>query len=573
MSHCDPFLLRDALAAPAFSPEESCGMMDDIDLVTDAIQRGRSRAARSMARTALALAVLLALDSAARAAQGPDAGAEPEGEEEVAEDSPRASMSRFVDACRSGQYAEAAGYLDLPRARRADGAELAGRLQAVLDRHAWIDLDRISPLSTGDAGDGLPRGTDEIARIAGPSGAPEPVRLVRRRVDGGGRWLFSRATVNRIDDWYARLEHRWLLEHLPDPLLRTGPRGLAYWQWIALPGLLLLALAAGILLSRFTRRVLARLVTRTATQWDDELIASVGRPLTFGWALLALYLSVPSLGLYQPADEFVHGAVRAGFLVIFFWILVRGIDVARQVIALSPWMSEHATARSLVPLGTRVGKVLLLAIAVVALLSELGYPVASLVAGLGIGGLAVALAAQKSLENLFGAFSLGADQPFREGDFVRVEDFVATVEQIGLRSTRFRTLDRTLITIPNGRLSDMRLESFSVRDRMRLSCIIRLVHGTGAARMREVLSGLDRVLREHPKIWPNPVMVRFIELAESSLNIEVMAWFQTPNWDEFLLIRQDVLLQLIEVVEKAGCTFAFPARRVHLMNEARGDDR
>jgi len=148
---------------------------------------------------------------------------------------------------------------------------------------------------------------------------------------------------------------------------------------------------------------------------------------------------------------------------------------------------------------------------VVAVLSELGYPVASLIAGLGIGGLALALAlaAQKTVENLFGAFSIGVDQPFQEGDFVRIEDFVGTVESVGLRSTRIRTLDRTLIIMPNGKLADMRIETFSVRDRMRLSCVIGLVYSTTETQMRQVLTGLEARLRAHPKIWAETVVVRF----------------------------------------------------------------
>jgi MscS family membrane protein len=159
------------------------------------------------------------------------------------------------------------------------------------------------------------------------------------------------------------------------------------------------------------------------------------------------------------------------------------------------------------------------------------------------------------------------DQPFRVGDFVRVEDFVGTVEEIGLRSTRFRTLDRTLVTIPNGRLADMRLESFTARDRMRLACIVGLVYETTAEQMRAVLEGLERVLRDHPLIWPDTVVVRFKEFGDSSLNIEVMAWFQTPVWSEFQLIRQEVLLGFMDVVEKAGSSFAFPTRTLHLVQE------
>jgi MscS family membrane protein len=186
------------------------------------------------------------------------------------------------------------------------------------------------------------------------------------------------------------------------------------------------------------------------------------------------------------------------------------------------------------------------------------------VAGLGLGGLALALAAQKTVENLFGAFSIGVDQPFREGDFVKVEDFVGTVEAIGLRSTRFRTLDRTIVTLPNGKVADMRLESFAVRDRLRLASVIGLVYETTVAQMREVLSGFEQVLRAHPKIWPDNVVVRFREFAGSSLDIEVMAWFQTSDWREFQLIRQDVLLQFMEVVERVGTSFAFPTQTIHL---------
>jgi MscS family membrane protein len=212
-----------------------------------------------------------------------------------------------------------------------------------------------------------------------------------------------------------------------------------------------------------------------------------------------------------------------------------------------------------------MAKVLVLAMASVAVLSELGFSVASLVTGLGIGGLAVALAAQKTVENLFGAVSLGLDQPIREGDFVRVEDVTGTVEKVGLRSTRIRTLDRTLVSIPNGKLAEMRLESFSARDRLRLSCDVSLVYGTTAAQMRRVLAGLERVLRGHPRIWPEAVVVRLGRFGPSSLDIEVMAWFQTADWAEFQLIRQEVLLQFMEVVDGAGTSFAFPTRTVHLV--------
>jgi MscS family membrane protein len=152
----------------------------------------------------------------------------------------------------------------------------------------------------------------------------------------------------------------------------------------------------------------------------------------------------------------------------------------------------------------------------------------------------------------------------REGDFVKLYDFVGTVEQIGLRSTRIRTLDRTVVTIPNGELANQRIESFTVRDRLRLATTIGLVYSTTSAQMRAILGELEAILRRHPKIWPDMVVVRFKELAASSLDIEIMAWFQTADWGEFQGFRQDVLLEFMAAIERHGSSIAFPTRTVHV---------
>ena len=516
----------------------------------------------------LALVVMSAVGSArAQTPASTDPTASPTTPDDLGtSDSPRSALARFLELGRAGNHAEAARLLDLPAADAGRGPELARRLKGVLDRHAWFDLDTISTLPGGNAQDGLPSGVEEIASIPGPGSTRSPVRLVRLQ-DDGGRWAFSRGTVAQIDTWYARLDGQWLQEHLPAPLLRRGPHNVLYWQWLALPLVFLCAWLLALPLGRLTRRLLARIAKRTAARWDDELLARIGGPLAMAWTLVLAYLFLPWLGLHQAASDVLHRILRGGLFVVFFWTLARAVDVARMLFASARWAQEHPSARSLIPLGTRVGKVLVLIIGVVAMLSELGYPVASLVAGLGIGGLALALAAQKTVENLFGAFSIGADQPIREGDYVRVDDTMGTVEAIGLRSTRIRTLDRTLVSYPNGKLADMRLETYSARDRMRLACTLGVVYGTTVAQMREVLAGFERALREHPKIWPDAVIVRFASFGDSSLNIDVMAWFQTPDWSEFQAIRQEVFLQFMEVVEKAGSSFAFPTRTVHVVDD------
>lgn len=526
-----------------------------------------SLAARGHHRWPLFLAALwIVVAPPAFAQLGPSAsptpGAAPpaeSAESAVAEDSPRAAVASYLDLCRTGEYAAAARYLSAEKG--VDAAGLAERLKAVLDRHLWVDLEALSPASEGRAGDGLPVDTDEIGRVPGPSGRPEPVRVVRRE----GGWVFSSGTVARIDSWYGQLGDRWLRERLPGFLMRPGPRDLLWWQWAAL---LLLAGASwglGRGLARLTRGLFGRLFVRTTTTWDDVLLERLGAPLTLGWALACAWLLLPVLGLYPPAHRFVLGGVGAAGAMVLFWGLWRSVDVAGSGLAHSSWVAENPSARSMLSVGVRTGKVAVAAAGAITVFAQLGYPVASLLAGLGLGGLALALAAQKTVEHFFGSVSLAVDQPFRVGDFVRVDDFVGTVEAIGLRSTRFRTLDRTLISIPNGVLADQRLESFAARDRMRLACTLGVEYGTSAAQMGQVLSGLEQVLRSHPKIWPDAVVVRFKEFAASSLDIEIMAWFETADWSEFQLIRQEVLLQFMQVVEGAGASFAFPTRTVHLV--------
>jgi MscS family membrane protein len=478
-------------------------------------------------------------------------------------DSPRASLLRFLTLARDADFESAAVYLEIPAARKADAAELARRLKLVIDRHVWFDLQTVSGRPGGNPDDGLPWGHDQLAELPSPEGGLDPLRLVRRGPEGA-RWIFPKAVVQRIDAWYENLDNRWLLEHLPTALLRPGPQDLLWWQWIALPIIILLALLASRLVSRVTLALASRAAAMTRTEWDNAVLARIGGPFTLALTLGMTWLVLPWLALYAPAEAFIHRGLRGGLFVVFFWTLQRMIDVVRQVIAASPWGRDHPASRSLLPLGARVAKVVLFAIAIVALLSEMGYPVTSLVAGLGIGGLAVALAAQKTVENLFGAFSIGADQPFREGDLVRIEDFIATVESIGLRSTRFRTADRTLISIPNGKLAEMRLESLAARDRLRFSCVLGLVYDTRADQVRQVLTGLAGVLKSHPHVWPEGITVKLCRLGASSLDIEITACFQTSDFETFQGWREEVLLSFMEVVEKAGTSFAFPTQTIHL---------
>ncbi len=357
----------------------------------------------------------------------------------------------------------------------------------------------------------------------------------------------------------------WLVHSRLEALSRQGPFEIMWWQWIALLIAVAVAWWGGRLLGSVTRGMLRRVASRTTTEWDDTLFDSLPPPIGVAWTLLLFASLGHSIGLPDAAEQAISQFVRGAWVATIFWFLWRSVNVFVELALSRPWAAGSPSARHMLTIGANLSKGAIVALGSLSLLAVFGYPVTTLLAGLGIGGLALAFGAQKTVENLFGSMALAVDQPFRVGDFVKVEDFVGTVEDIGLRSTRFRTLDRTLISIPNGQLADQRLESFAVRDRMRLATTIGVEYGTTNAQMQQVLDGFERVLREHPKIWPDAMVVKFKEFGASSLDIEIMAWFAVPSWGDFQLCRQEVLLGFMQVVEQAGTAFAFPTRTVHLV--------
>jgi MscS family membrane protein len=520
----------------------------------------------------LAVLLLLAAPFCTQAQSQPAAGEQDEPEDgdesELAPDSPRAAVAEFLELTEVHEYTEAARLLDTTEAEHTAPAELARRLRAVLDRYVHIELSAISPLPTGDSKDGLPLRVDEIARIPREGYGSDPVRMIRKS-EPVQHWVFTNATVRRIDKWYGGIELRWLLERVPGPLLKTGPHQIPRWQWLALLVIGMAAAILGWMLARIAIAALRPLVQGTRFETNDALLAGLSGPLTAAWMLVLWVLAVPWLGLFRAAQDFIHQLVRGGLLAVFFWMLARSIEMTGRTLLRSTWATERPVAYALVPLAARAGKLLVLAAAVIALFSVLGYPVASLLAGLGIGGLVVALAAQKTLENLFGAFSIGVDQPFRVGDFVKIEEVTGTVEVIGLRSTRVRTAERTLITFPNGKLADMRLESYAARDRLRLSCVLGLARSTSPAQLRAILGAVERELLDHPEISADGIGVVFTEIGESALRVEVTAWFDTDETRELPMIRQELLLRFMQIVEEQGAAFAYPSpsRTAHAPDE------
>lgn len=479
--------------------------------------------------------------------------------------SPRAAVARFLDFAHRADFASAAALLDLPPGidtSRAD--DLARRLVAVLDSRLWLDLEKIAASAEGEREDGLPTDRELLGTIKTSDGREVAIRLARSGRGEERVWRFSQVTVGQIDALYADLPDHWIREHIPVTLLNPGPFDILYWQWLALLVLIPTSAMIGWLLEKPTRSALHRLSAKTETEFDDKLIAAARGPIVLLWGVAASRVLLRWIALAAPVQEFIVELQGAIATIAAFWVVLRSIGVLQETIPMSEWGARHPALRSLIPLGGRIARLLIFLIAVLTVISQFGYPVATILAGLGIGGIAVALGAQKSLEHFFGSVSIGVDQPFRVGDWINVGGTEGEIEAIGLRSTRIRTMDRTILSIPNGQLAETRTENFAPRDRIRMRTVIGLQYGTSAATMRGLRDDIEALIRAHPLTWQDRVVVRFYEFGPYALNVEIFCWIVTTSVDEFRAVREELFLQIIEAVERRGAAFAFPTQTVHI---------
>ncbi|MGD8843590.1 MAG: mechanosensitive ion channel, partial [Gammaproteobacteria bacterium] len=405
-----------------------------------------------------------------------------------------------------------------------------------------------------------------------------------------GQFLFSPQTVARAGEFYQKtrsLPYRrdvplenyaemraylsmasWFIppravEGLPG-WLKTGLYGQALWKWLALVVLLLVTVAAFVLIHRLARCGVSR---RSVVSGLCRLVT----PLTL-LLLTPLVLDVANreLTLTGRVDE---GLTMLAEVVGYFalaWIAWTGTMVLAEMIIAAPAIPEESLNAHLLRLAARVAGTVAVIFLIFYVSSELGAPLYGIVAGVGVGGIAIALAAQNTVENFIGSLNLFADRPVRVGDFCRYGEDptsewrrVGHVESIGLRSTRIRGVDKSVTTIPNGDFSKMHLVNYSMRRTIYLSTVLGLRYETTDDQLRFVLVALREMLLAHPRIADDEPEVRFAGFGDFSLNVAIRANVSTTKFNEFRAIREDVYLRVMKIVKDAGTGFAFPSRTVY----------
>ena len=518
--------------------------------------------------------------------------------------SPRATLKTFLEAgdavgaLVSGNYETSPSHedyeqlsslvttavkcLDLhevaPAARFKKGRAAALCLYETLSRIKLPPFDEIPDASQYEE----PAGTN-AARWVIPD-----TEIVLERAQSGrqqGQFLFSAQSVADAEDFYARVRGLpytrpvplkdlpeigtigggWLIPYawikqLP-PWLLTPLGGQVGWKWIAL----FLLLSVFVLLLRVAYRVSRR---GSSEHPFVQALLHLSFPAFLLLATPAVaYVALIQINLIRDVGSAVELTATGIMFIAGAWISWRLAPVIAEAIIASPKIAPESIDAHLIRICTRLlgiaGAAGLLAMGA----GLLGLPVYGIVAGLGVGGLAIALAAQPSIENLIGGLSLFADRPIRVGDFCMYGTEVGTVEAIGIRSTRIRGLDRTVTTIPNAVLSKMPVVNFALRDRMLIKIVIGLRYETKPEQLRYVLAKLRELLLAHPKVTPEPARVRFAGFGECSLNLDVFAYVDTKDWNEFLGIQEDIYLRMMDVVAASGTGFAFPSQTVYFARD------
>jgi MscS family membrane protein len=373
-------------------------------------------------------------------------------------------------------------------------------------------------------------------------------------------WLFSSDSVARIP-LIAQMTNNSVIErHLPLPLVNWQLIGTPLWRWI---GLLVLAFALAALsklLSRLALWLMEHLFKRFAPHWNLGVLETFVAPLRL---LLAVSLFRAGMEWFGPSALlrlYLGRTLAALFFWGIFWLCAVIIDAIVRHLRMRLEARHRGFSYSVLPLSGRIAKLLVFVLIVAAVLSAWGYNTTTLLAGLGIGGVALALASQKTIENLFGSVSVISDRPVSVGDFCKFGDRTGTVEDIGLRSTRIRTLDRTLVTVPNGSFSAMTLENFDRRDKMLFHVTLNLKRDTTPDQVRILLQSITQILKDNSRLEAGALPVRFVGIGSYSLDIEIFVYVRTLNGDEFMKIQQDLFLAIMDAVHAAGTALAVPTQ-------------
>jgi MscS family membrane protein len=465
-----------------------------------------------------------------------------------------------LQACQDNDYARAQQYLDLrkiPAKERAEqGSRLAKQLEAILNSDGHFNVLQLSQAPEGNLTDDTNPALEHVA-VVGSGASSVTIELERVELTPGAPvWLFSSATVSAIPMLTPVFTESALEARLPQILITIHFLGTPLWKWIALTAvaaavILLLHLAARLLIfaiGAFTARF------RHTTRW------------LFIQAVLQPWLVLLSVAVFVLAEQFIDPSAisrlyigRFLLLVIvgaFSWCFINLADLFLVQIDMLIDPRQRVVSHSLIYLGRRAAKVAIVVAAIIIVLDNWGYNMTTMIAGLGVGGIAIALAAQTTIANVFGGVSVIGDSPIMVGDFGNFGGVMGTVEDIGMRSTRVRTLNRTVMSIPNNSFAGMNLENYALRDKILFNPTFQIKRATPKDKIHSGIKALQELLKADPRIEPGPSPIRLTTLTAASFGLEIFAYARTADINDFYKIQADLFLAIDDALTAAGVELA-----------------
>jgi MscS family membrane protein len=332
-------------------------------------------------------------------------------------------------------------------------------------------------------------------------------------------------------------------------------------------GVLLLALILKKILAHVFTHILFPFAEKTDSRYDDLFLQGLRKPAELLIVIIGLFIGVQILQLpVEPVDvrRFAYALLKGLVTFDVAWFAFNMVTLLEAY--LGQWVSrtESTLDDHLLPFVRKSLRVFIIFLAVLMAIQNLGYSISGLLASLGIGGLAVALAAKDTLSNVFGSIMIILDRPFHIGDWVKAGDIEGTVEEVGFRSTKIRTFAKTLVSVPNNTLTNMAIDNFSRMPKRRIKLTVGVTYETTPEKMREAVTRIRTMLAGHPAIDQEFFLVNFTDFGASSLDIMVYCFTRTTVWGEYLEAREDVCLKIMDILDGLGLEFAFPSRSIYL---------
>ena len=473
---------------------------------------------------------------------------------------PRTSVKRFLEAGRNGDYESAAQHLDLrnlPREmRNARGTELARELKIILDRGLWIDLELLSDHPAGYENDGLPSYRDLLGQIETDKKTYTLLLQHVPRGDGVKIWKISNATVAKIPELYELAGYGPFGDFLSGITPEVEILGIYLWQWVGILLIMTLAYLVLLPLSWFTVFLINKKEKR------PQVTRFVKGPVRFFiWVLII----TSTRDLLSPTVA-MRAMTEASTLIVIAlaWVLVRTFDFYIEFQIHKFEEKDKGGAIVLLRPLTKIVRVLIILVAALIWLDNIGFKVTTLMAGLGVGGIAIALAAQAIFADIIGTIILLISQPVRVGDVCIFGGTLGIVQEIGVRSTQLRTLENTVVSVPNADFSKMHLENLTLREKVWFHPKISLPYETTKEQIRKIASGIEDMLRNHPEVLDEPIQVYFTEIGDYSHNIDVFSYVDTGDYGKYKKIAEELNFAIMDIVENAGARLALPSRKTYV---------